>query len=64
MPIVDPQDLLRERDELRAEVERLRAALVHIGNVATSAALGLDDGIDHFWYGEEVTRVLARHKEC
>jgi Predicted transcriptional regulator len=57
-------DLTERLHQASAEVEWLRAALEHIRNVATSAALGLDDGIDHRWYIEEVARVLARPKEC
>lgn len=45
--------------EATKEIERLRAALEHIRDVATGAALGKHSGVDHFWYGEEVTRVLA-----
>jgi hypothetical protein len=39
MPVIDPQDLLRERDELRAEVERLRVREIHLCSELARLAL-------------------------
>lgn len=52
-------ELFEDNRALRSENERLRASLKHIRQIATDAALGKRSGIDHFWYAEEITRVLS-----
>ena len=53
--------LKRRIAALEAEVGRLQAGLRHIGDVAESAALGRAV-VDHWWYGEEVFRLLGSDK--
>lgn len=53
--------LEEEARQATFKVERLTTALRHIQNVAEAAAQGRES-VSHWWYGEEVYRVLDSDK--